>query len=126
MKSNVRNTKSEKIIRGSVWLVDCDPVVGHEQGKTRPCVVVSADVHNLNDRGLVFVIPISSVYKELNWLVEVNPPEGGLKKRSYVLCHHLRSISTQRFVSSCWGTLKEETMKQIEFRLQLLLDLPSY
>lgn len=121
MNKNISDTQSEKIVRGSVWLVDCDPV-GYEQGKTRPCVVVSADVHNLNDRGLVFVIPITSVYKELNWLVQVNPPEGGLKKRSYVLCHHLRSISTQRFVSSCWGMLTQETMEQIEIRLKMLLD----
>ena len=35
-----------KPFRGMVVEVSLDPVVGHEQGKTRPCVVIQNDVGN--------------------------------------------------------------------------------
>jgi mRNA interferase MazF len=36
----------EKCLRGAVIEVDLEPVVGHEQAKTRPCAVVQNDTSN--------------------------------------------------------------------------------
>jgi mRNA interferase MazF len=38
-------TKSA-ICRGDVFLVNLDPVIGSEQGKTRPCVIIQNDLGN--------------------------------------------------------------------------------
>ena len=35
-----------QIKRGEIWLVNLMPIVGHEQDKMRPCVVISNDQVN--------------------------------------------------------------------------------
>ena len=48
-----------KPVRGEVWDVDLNPVIGHEQGGKRPALVVSADGFNKTQAGLVIVVPIT-------------------------------------------------------------------
>src|SRR5438128_11466126 len=47
-------------IRGEVWLIDLNPVRGHEQAGRRPALVVSDDLFNQGPAGLVIVLPITS------------------------------------------------------------------
>lgn len=47
--------------RGDVFWVDLDPTVGSEQGKKRPCVIISPDVLNLIPNwNTVQIAPITS------------------------------------------------------------------
>ena len=46
--------------QGDVFMVRLDPVVGHEMGKTRPCVIVSPDEANRRVR-TVIVAPLTGV-----------------------------------------------------------------
>ena len=48
-----------KIERWSVWLANLDPVVGSEQGKTRPVIVVSQTALN-QTLPKVNVLPVTS------------------------------------------------------------------
>ena len=82
--------------RGQIWWVNLDPVVGHEQAKKRPCIVISDNIFNTGSSGLVVIIPITSKFKKLSWLVKIEPPEGGLHIISYVLCHQIRTVSLKR------------------------------
>lgn len=113
----------KNIVRGSVWLVDLDPTLGHEQAKRRPCVVVSADTYNQNSMGLVVVMPITSRERNLYWYVSLVPPEGGLDKKSYIMCDQLRNLSIQRFSPTMLGLVSDYTMSQVEERLRVLLYL---
>jgi len=45
--------------RGEVWWVRLEPTLGSEIGKTRPCLVLSANVLNERRRTVV-VVPLSS------------------------------------------------------------------
>jgi mRNA-degrading endonuclease toxin of MazEF toxin-antitoxin module len=54
--------------------------------------------------------------------VEINPPEGGVKLRSFIKCEEVRSISTDRLVKAL-GSVKTPTLHQVEQRLRLLLNL---
>jgi len=48
-----------RVERWSVWLANLDPVVGSEQGRTRPVLVISATA--LNDiLPVVNVLPVTS------------------------------------------------------------------
>ncbi|HLG42949.1 MAG TPA: type II toxin-antitoxin system PemK/MazF family toxin, partial [Planctomycetota bacterium] len=47
--------------RGQVWLANLDPVIGSEQGKTRPVVVIQNDVAN-QFSPVVIVAPVTSSY----------------------------------------------------------------
>lgn len=77
------------IPRWSVWLANLDPVVGSEQGRTRPVLVISET--GLNDvLPVVNVLPITS--RKQNRRVypnEVLFPLGtaGLTAESIVLCY---------------------------------------
>jgi mRNA interferase MazF len=105
-----------------VRLASLDPIRGREQAGTRPCLVVSVDPFNHGPADLVVVLPITSKSKKHPMLVEVIPPEGGLRERSYVKCYDIRSIAQERLIDH-WGRVSEETMRQVEGCLRDLLDL---
>ena len=108
--------------RAEVWLVNLDPSRGHEQAGRRPGLVVSVDLFNHGPAGLVVMLPISTVAKGIPFHVEVNPPEGGLKQKSFVRCEDVRSIAKERLLRR-YGTVSTHTMGAIEDRLRILLNL---
>ncbi len=108
--------------RGEVWMVNLDPVLGHEQSGTRPALVVSVDEFNQGPADLVVVLPVTSRKKGIPFHVEIAPPEGGLSLRSFVKCEDVRSISKDRLMRRC-GAVSEETLRRIEDRLRILLSL---
>jgi mRNA interferase MazF len=105
-----------------VWLVDLNPVRGHEQAGKRPGLVISVDIFNQGAAGLAVVLPITSKDKGIPFHVEVNPPEGGLKTTSFVKCEDVRSVSTERFEKRL-GTVSLNTLAAVEDRLKVLLGL---
>lgn len=111
------------IIRGSVWFIDLDPTVGHEQAKKRPCLVISADSYNQGYAGLAVVLPITSRERDLFWYVSLPASESGLEKQSYIMCNQIRTVSLQRFSSRCFGTVSDYTLTNVEKRLTVLLAL---
>jgi mRNA interferase MazF len=81
---------------GEVWWVDLEPVRGHEQGRKRPCLVVSVDEFNRVPHGLVWVLPITSNPRRHAFAVPVASGESGLPSDSMILCHQLRSVTIER------------------------------
>ena len=108
--------------RGEVWMVDLNPTRGHEQAGKRPALVVSVDLFNEGPAGLVVVLPITTKFKGVPLHVELAPPEGGVKERSFVKCEDVRSVSKER-LSVSWGMVSPRTMDAVEDRLRLLLGL---
>ena len=106
--------------QGEVWWIDLEPVRGHEQGKKRPCLVVSDNAFNAIPHGLVWVVPVSSSPRRHNLTVEVTPPEGGMKVTSAVLCHQLRTVSVER-MDKCAGTVSPATMREVMRQVVLVL-----
>jgi mRNA interferase MazF len=115
-------TVAEAPRRGEVWLVNLDPIEGHEQGGRRPGLVVSVDQFNSGPAELVVLLPISSKAKGIPFHVTIVPPEGGLKRHSYIKCEDIRSVSSAR-LSRRYGHVSPETMDQVEDRLRILLAL---
>ena len=68
--------------RGEVWLTDLNPTRGHEQAGRRPVLVVSDDLFNRGPAGLVIVLPMTSTLRGVPSHVPIDPPEGGLERRS--------------------------------------------
>ena len=109
--------------RGDVWVVDLDPTRGHEQAKTRPCIVVSDDRFNRSASGLVVVVPLTSVNRGIPWHVRVVPGDGGVRQESWAMVDQLRTVSRDRLVGDPWGQVSLAVMTAIEERLRLLLGL---
>ncbi|MCA9027476.1 MAG: type II toxin-antitoxin system PemK/MazF family toxin [Planctomycetaceae bacterium] len=108
--------------RGEIWQAVLNPTRGREQRGRRPVLVVSTDLFSQGPAELVVVLPVTSKDKGIPWHVEIDPPEGGLKTTSHVMCEAIRSISRDRLVKR-WGVVSDETMAEIEQRLQMLLQL---
>jgi mRNA interferase MazF len=108
--------------RGEVWAADLNPPQGHEQGDTRPVLIVSVDPFNHGPSGLVIVVPISTKDKRVRSQVPVDPKEGGLKTRSFIKCEAIRSISTDR-LHGRWGKVSQATLIAVEDCLRILMNL---
>ena len=84
--------------------------------------MTSVDLFNQGASGLVVVLSLTSKDKGIPWPVEVNPPEGGLRQRSFIKCEDVRSISIERFFE-LWDTVSPTTLMMVEERLHILLNL---
>lgn len=109
-------------LRGDVWLVDLNPVRGHEQSGTRPALIFSVDLFNSGLAGLVVVIPITTKFKGIPFHIEVIPPEGGLVSTSYIKCEDIRSVAKDRLTKRL-GAISPATLEMVEDRIQILLGL---
>lgn len=111
--------------RGEVYLVNLTPAVGTEMRDLHRCIIVQSDLleHPLRPRTVVIPFTSKPPRKPLPFVVTVDPPEGGLSRRSYALCDQVTRIDKSRIVKSCGSPLSTETMAQIDAALRLVLDL---
>jgi mRNA interferase MazF len=110
--------------RGEIWLADFDPVRGHEQGRQRPALIISNNQFNNGPAGLVVVVPLTTRERaRIPLRVQIDPPDGGLRERSWALCEAVRSISTDRLIDAPWGSVAARTLGTVEHRVRALLDL---
>ena len=113
-----------RTVRGQIVEVDLDPVVGHEQGRLRPCVIVQNDVSN-RFASTTIVVPLTDARNFAHrspLYVLASKGDGGLKKDSLVLCDQIRTVDQQRF-GRFFGVLSPETMRQVDQSLQISLGL---
>jgi mRNA interferase MazF len=82
------------IKKWSIYRANLDPVIGSEQGKSRPVLIISEDVVN-NLLNVINVIPITSrktgrkIYPNE---VEIPAHNYGLSNESILLCHQIRTL----------------------------------
>ncbi len=114
---------NEKPVRGEVWDVDLEPVLGHELGRRRPALIVSVDQFNQGPSGLVIVAPITTKDKRIRSQVAIEAGEGGLKARGFAMCEAVRSISLERLIRRRGAAVSPNTMKKVAYCLQVLLGI---
>ena len=113
-----------KPFRGMVVEVSLDPVVGHEQGRSRPCVVVQNDIGN-RFSSTTIIVPLTDaahIQKPSPIYVLIKKGDGGTTKDSFVLCDQIRTVDQRRF-KGIYGTLAPQTMASIEKALRISLGL---
>ena len=109
--------------RGEIYMAQLDPVIGSEQGGTRPVLIIQ------NDRGnrfapTVIAVPLtsSSLKPPLPTHVELAAGVGGLSHRSTVLCEQVRTLEKTRLIRRM-GRLDASPMEPIEQALLCSLDM---
>jgi mRNA interferase MazF len=112
-----------KLNKWSIWRANLDPVVGSEQGFTRPVLIISDDA--INDLvNTVNVIPITT-RKENRFVypneVLIEKEIYGLPDESIALCHQIRTLDKKRF-AQYYGTISN-VEKQNEIIEALLFQL---
>ena len=108
--------------RGEIWTVDLEPVVGSEQGKARPALIIQNDIGNLYSPVLIVAALTSGEEARYDVQVEVRAPEGGLHHNSIVLLNQIRTIDKRR-VGRYWGRLSARTMRQVDEAIKISLGL---
>lgn len=112
-------------VRGTVLEVHLDPVVGHEQGRSRPCVVVQNDAGNRYS-SITIVVPLtdaSHIAAPSPIYVPVKKGDGGVRKDSIALADQIRAVDFER-VGRAFGVLSPAAMQEIDRALLISLGLP--
>ncbi len=118
------STTSRPVVRrGEVWRVALDPVIGSEQAKTRPCVIVQRDAANDAARTTI-VVPITDAAGRKPSIARPLLPsgDGGLTKDSLGLCHQVRVVDRLRLRGKI-GHLRAESLALVDTGLLEILDL---
>ena len=109
--------------RGSVYLVQFDPSVGHEIRKTRPALVISNNQMN-ELAATVLVMPITAgQYAYYHWIA-LEPPEGGIRKRSSIVTEQIRAVDKER-LGRRLGAIHPPTMSKVEDAIRDHCGLPE-
>jgi mRNA interferase MazF len=119
---------AETYPRGSIVMLDLEPVIGSEQGRRRPCVVVSdARVVRASRARLMYaVVPLTRSQALIGPLApRLKQREGGLPADSTALCMHVRSVDPARVSGRVRGALAAEEMVAVQRGLAVLFGLEA-
>lgn len=109
--------------RGDVFYADLSPVVGSEQGGTRPVLILQNDIGNQYSPTTIVAAITSQISKaKLPTHVEMKASESGLDKNSVVLLEQVRTIDKSR-LSEKVTTLNDELMQKVNHAIEISLGL---
>ena len=113
----------EDIRRGDIYFAILDPVIGSEQGGTRPVLVLQNDVGNRFSPTTIVAAVTSRIRKgRLPTHVELAKERSGLDKDCVILLEQLRTIDRRRLKERV-ARLDDETMRRVDEALAVSLGL---
>ena len=100
--------------RGDIFYADLSPVVGSEQGGTRPVLIVQNDMGNRHSPTVIAAAITSQMNKaKLPTHIELTGRNVGLTKDSVVLLEQIRTIDKRR-LREHMGHADESVMNQVD------------
>ena len=111
--------------RGDIFYADLSPVVGSEQGGTRPVLIVQNDTGNKHSPTVIAAAITSQTGKaKLPTHISLTGREVGLTKDSVVLLEQIRTIDKRR-LREHMGHLDEQQMAQVDDAIAVSFGLPG-
>lgn len=111
------------IKRGEIYYAQLSPVVGSEQGGTRPVLVVQNDVGNQYSPTTIILAITSQINKaKLPTHVELKGELYGLERDSVILAEQIRTIDKTRLKHRI-SVLNEEMMGRVNQALAVSIGL---
>ncbi len=112
--------------RGDIFYADLSPVVGSEQGGTRPVLVVQNDIGNKYSPTVIVSAITSQINKaKLPTHIEISAEEYGLAKDSVILLEQIRTIDKKRLREKI-GFLSDELMNKVDDSIGISFGLKEY
>lgn len=100
--------------RGDVVLVNLDPVIGSEQGKTRPALIIQNDIGNeFSPTTIVAPITTKIFSKQFPTNVEIDKLNSPLKEKSTILLNQIRTIDKSRIAKN-YGKISSKKLKEVD------------
>ena len=111
--------------RGDIFYADLSPVVGSEQGGTRPVLIVQNDTGNRHSP-TVIAAAITSQTGKARLPTHINIAGGsvGLRKYSVILLEHIRTIDKRR-LREHMGRLDDKQMSMVDDAIAVSFGLPE-
>ena len=111
------------IKRGDIFYADLNPVVGSEQGGTRPVLIISNDRGNRHSPTVIVAAITSRVHTKakLPTHTAVNDFEG-LDKDSIILLEQIRTIDKHR-LKQYMGLMPDNIMARVDKALAISISL---
>ena len=122
---SVRTMIEETVKRGDIFYADLSPVVGSEQGGTRPVLIVQNDTGNRHSP-TVIAAAITSQTGKARLPTHINIAGGsvGLSKDSIILLEQIRTIDKRR-LREHMGHLDEQQMALVDDAIAVSFGLPG-
>jgi mRNA-degrading endonuclease toxin of MazEF toxin-antitoxin module len=112
-----------KMDRGNIWLVELtktpSDIVGHEEGKTRPCLII---VNNQKVR-MTTIIPLTgnlNANRFTHTYTVIKSSKNGLTADSIALIFQIRSLSYERYITHKGKIGQQDLSRILEILKQYL------
>lgn len=114
-----------KIKRGDIFYADLSPVVGSEQGGSRPILIIQNNVGNhYSPTVIVAAITAQNSKPKMPTHVKISSAHSKIAKNSVILLEQIRTIDKQR-LSDRIDHLDDDLMKQVDQALAKSIGLDS-
>jgi mRNA interferase MazF len=112
--------------RGDVFFAELSPVVGSEQGGTRPVLVIQNDIGNRFSPTVIIAAITAQIQKaKLPTHVEINAKKYGFERDSVILLEQLRTIDKSRLTDKI-TQLDESLMEKVDEALEISVGLVKF
>ena len=112
--------------RGDVFFADLSPVVGSEQGGTRPVLIIQNDIGNRFSPTVIIAAITAQIQKaKLPTHVEIDAHKYGFERNSVILLEQLRTIDKSRLTDRI-TQLDDELMDKVDEALEISLGLMKF
>ena len=101
------------ILRGDIYWVDLNPVIGSEQGGLRPVLILSHNVFNERS-GTVIAVALTSQPQRAGYPLTLELGGTKLPKKSWVKISQIRTLSVKRIRKKISKASEEELTIIIE------------
>ena len=101
------------ILRGDIYRVDLNPVIGSEQGGLRPVLILSHNVFNERS-GTVIAVALTSRPQRAGYPLTLELGSTKLPKKSWVKISQIRTLSVKRIRKKISKASEEELTIIIE------------
>ena len=95
--------------QGDIYLINLDPVVHTEFGKTGPGIIISVNAMNHHSPRLIIAPITSYVGKIYPFEVFIPSGSGGLEKDSKIMLDQIRSLDKRRLLNKI-GTVHQDIL----------------
>jgi mRNA interferase MazF len=107
------------ILRGEIYWADLQPVRGHEQGGTRPVLIISHDLFNARS-GTVIALAITSQPQRAGFPLTWALPPNSLPRPSWVKVSQIRTLSTERLGARIGRITDRDLQRLVDALLELI------
>ncbi len=111
------------IKRGDIYYAELNPVIGSEQGGTRPVLIISNDIGNRHSPTVIVAAITSRVHTKAKLPTHTAIRDfEGLNKDSIILLEQIRTIDKKR-LQEYIGMLSESEMARVDKALAISVSL---